>query len=116
MKAGIVVFPGINRERDMAIALEAACGAKPLAFTLALALPRAEEAWLAPFAQGLALDSGVSSSEIPMDDATHAHPERFFEDCDWRHPAANEQLSAKHVHRDSEGRQASSSQYYNHYQ
>ena len=31
----------------------AACGAKPLAFTLALALPRAEEAWLAPFAQGL---------------------------------------------------------------
>ena len=29
MKAGIVVFPGINRERDMAIALEAACGKKP---------------------------------------------------------------------------------------
>lgn len=31
----------------------AACGAKPLAFTLALALPRADEAWLAPFSQGL---------------------------------------------------------------
>ena len=31
----------------------AACGAKPLAFTLALAIPRAEEAWLAPFSQGL---------------------------------------------------------------
>ena len=29
MTAGIVVFPGINRERDMAIALEAACGKKP---------------------------------------------------------------------------------------
>ena len=29
MKAGIVVFPGINRERDMAIALELASGAKP---------------------------------------------------------------------------------------
>ena len=29
MKAGIVVFPGINRERDMAIALEAASGARP---------------------------------------------------------------------------------------
>ena len=29
MKAGIVVFPGINRERDMAIALEASAGAKP---------------------------------------------------------------------------------------
>lgn len=31
----------------------AACGARPLAFTLALALPRADEAWLAPFSQGL---------------------------------------------------------------
>ena len=29
MKAGIVVFPGINRERDMAIALELASGVKP---------------------------------------------------------------------------------------
>ena len=31
----------------------AACGAKPLAFTLALALPDANEPWLADFAQGL---------------------------------------------------------------
>ncbi len=29
MKGGIVIFPGINRERDMAIALEASFGAKP---------------------------------------------------------------------------------------
>jgi phosphoribosylformylglycinamidine synthase subunit PurQ / glutaminase len=29
MRAGIVVFPGINRERDMAIALERSGGAKP---------------------------------------------------------------------------------------
>jgi phosphoribosylformylglycinamidine synthase subunit PurQ / glutaminase len=29
MKAGIVIFPGINRERDMAIALEASFGAPP---------------------------------------------------------------------------------------
>ena len=29
MKAGIVVFPGINRERDMAIALELSSGQKP---------------------------------------------------------------------------------------
>jgi phosphoribosylformylglycinamidine synthase I len=29
MKAGIVVFPGINRERDMAIALEKSAGYKP---------------------------------------------------------------------------------------
>jgi thiamine-monophosphate kinase len=31
----------------------AACGAQPLAFTLALALPRAEESFIAPFADGL---------------------------------------------------------------
>src|SRR3954465_11107828 len=31
----------------------AACGAKPLAFTLALSMPQAEEAWLEPFARGL---------------------------------------------------------------
>jgi thiamine-monophosphate kinase len=31
----------------------AACGAKPLAFTLALALPKADEAWLAPFSHGM---------------------------------------------------------------
>jgi phosphoribosylformylglycinamidine synthase len=29
MKAGIVIFPGINRERDMAIALTQSCGAPP---------------------------------------------------------------------------------------
>lgn len=31
----------------------AACGAKPLAYTLALALPRADDAWLEGFAEGL---------------------------------------------------------------
>jgi thiamine-monophosphate kinase len=31
----------------------AACGASPLAFTLALALPMADAAWLAPFSRGL---------------------------------------------------------------
>ena len=31
----------------------AACGAKPLAFSLALALPRVDEAWLAGFSRGL---------------------------------------------------------------
>ena len=31
----------------------AACGARPLGFTLALSLPHADEAWLAGFAQGL---------------------------------------------------------------
>ncbi|AGX86429.1 thiamine-monophosphate kinase [Candidatus Symbiobacter mobilis CR] len=42
----------------------AACGAQPLAFTLAIALPEAREAWLAPLADGIAA----------LADAT---------DCDW---------------------------------
>ena len=40
----------------------AACGARPLAFTLALALPEADEAWLAPFSEGLlALADGTEA-------------------------------------------------------
>src|SRR6187549_1888376 len=31
----------------------AACGARPLAFSLSLAMPQADPDWLAPFAQGL---------------------------------------------------------------
>ena len=30
MRAGIVLFPGTNRERDMALALKRASGAKPV--------------------------------------------------------------------------------------
>jgi thiamine-monophosphate kinase len=48
----------------------AACGAKPLAFTLALALPRAEEAWLAPFAQGLLALADMHGCELVGGDTT----------------------------------------------
>lgn len=52
-------FPDVDPQRlghkALAVNLSdlAACGARPLAFTLALALPTADEAWLAPFARGL---------------------------------------------------------------
>ena len=52
-------FPDVDPQRlghkALAVNLSdlAACGARPLAFTLALALPAADEAWLAPFARGL---------------------------------------------------------------
>ena len=52
-------FPNADPEKlghkSLAVNLSdlAAMGAKPLAFTLALALPEANPAWLAPFAQGL---------------------------------------------------------------
>jgi thiamine-monophosphate kinase len=48
----------------------AACGAKPLAFTLALALPRADEAFLAPFAQGLLALADAHSCDLVGGDTT----------------------------------------------
>ena len=48
----------------------AACGALPLAFTLALALPRADEAFVAPFAQGLLALAQQHSIELVGGDTT----------------------------------------------
>ena len=48
----------------------AACGAKPLAFTLALALPRADEAWLAPFSKGLLALADAHGCELIGGDTT----------------------------------------------
>ena len=48
----------------------AACGAKPLAFTLALALPQAVESWLAPFSQGLLALADAHDCELIGGDTT----------------------------------------------
>jgi len=48
----------------------AACGAKPLAFTLALALPRSDEAWLTPFSQGLLALADAHHCELIGGDTT----------------------------------------------
>lgn len=48
----------------------AACGARPLAFTLALALPRADAAWLAPFSQGLFALADAHGCELVGGDTT----------------------------------------------
>jgi thiamine-monophosphate kinase len=48
----------------------AACGAEPLAFTLALAMPRAEDAFLAPFAQGLFALADAQRIELVGGDTT----------------------------------------------
>lgn len=48
----------------------AACGAKPLAFTLALALPRADDAWLAPFSEGLFALADAHGCELVGGDTT----------------------------------------------
>ena len=48
----------------------AACGATPLAFTLALSLPQADEAWLAPFARGLLALADKHGCELVGGDTT----------------------------------------------
>ncbi len=48
----------------------AACGAEPLAFTLALALPRADEAFVAPLAQGLLALADQHGIELVGGDTT----------------------------------------------
>lgn len=48
----------------------AACGAKPLAFTLALALPRVDEPWLAGFSQGLLALADAHGCELIGGDTT----------------------------------------------
>lgn len=48
----------------------AACAAKPLAFTLALALPRVDEAWLAGFSKGLLALADAQGCELVGGDTT----------------------------------------------
>ncbi len=48
----------------------AACGAKPLAFTLALSLPRVDEAWLASFSRGLLALADAHGCELVGGDTT----------------------------------------------
>jgi thiamine-monophosphate kinase len=48
----------------------AACGAKPLAFTLALAMPQADEAWLEPFSRGLLALADEHECELVGGDTT----------------------------------------------
>lgn len=48
----------------------AACGAKPLAFSLALSLPRADETWLAGFSQGLLALADAHGCELIGGDTT----------------------------------------------
>lgn len=48
----------------------AACGAEPLAFTLALALPAADAAWLQPFAEGLLALADAHGCELVGGDTT----------------------------------------------
>ena len=69
-------FPDVDPEalghKALAVNLSdlAACGARPLAFTLALSLPRADEPWLAGFARGLMALANAHGCELVGGDTT----------------------------------------------
>ena len=69
-------FPDVNPRllghKALAVNLSdlAASGAKPLAFTLALSLPRADEAWISEFAQGMFALADAHDCELIGGDTT----------------------------------------------
>jgi thiamine-monophosphate kinase len=66
------VDPAMLGHKALAVNLSdlAACGAKPLAFTLALSLPRVDEPWLAAFSQGLFALADAHGCELVGGDTT----------------------------------------------
>jgi thiamine-monophosphate kinase len=66
------VDPAALGHKALAVNLSdlAACGAKPLAFTLALALPRVDEPWLAGFSRGLFALADQHGCELVGGDTT----------------------------------------------
>ncbi len=66
------VDPFLLGHKALAVNLSdlAACGAKPLAFTLALALPQADARWLEPFARGLFALADAHDCELVGGDTT----------------------------------------------
>ncbi|MFQ3623210.1 MAG: phosphoribosylformylglycinamidine synthase subunit PurQ, partial [Acetobacteraceae bacterium] len=69
MRAGIVVFPGTNRERDMAIALERASGSRPaMLWHRDTALPRGLDLVVLPggFSYGDYLRCGAMAARSPI--------------------------------------------------
>lgn len=66
------VEPGRLGHKALAVNLSdlAACGAEPLAYTLALSLPRADPAFLAPFARGLHALADAQGIELVGGDTT----------------------------------------------
>jgi phosphoribosylformylglycinamidine synthase len=78
MRAAIVVFPGINRERDMAIALERATGRKPRMVWHKEAALEGIDLVVIPggFSFGDYLRCGAMAARSPIMPAIHAHAAR----------------------------------------
>ncbi|MGA0572288.1 thiamine-phosphate kinase [Variovorax sp. VNK109] len=67
------VDPARLGHKSLAVNLSdlAACGAKPLAFTLALSLPHVDETWLAGFSRGMFALADAHECELIGGDTTH---------------------------------------------
>jgi phosphoribosylformylglycinamidine synthase I len=79
MNAVIIIFPGINRERDMAIALQKATGQKPtMLFHQETALPAGTDLVVLPggFSYGDYLRCGAMAARSPIMGAVRAHAAR----------------------------------------
>ena len=76
MKAAVLVFPGINRERDMARTLELVSGAKPaMVWHADTALPAGTDLVVIPggFSYGDYLRCGAIAARSPIMGAVRAH-------------------------------------------
>ena len=76
MKSVVVVFPGINRERDMARALKLVCGHEPaMLWHLETALPEGTDLVVVPggFSYGDYLRCGAIAARAPIMEAVRAH-------------------------------------------
>jgi phosphoribosylformylglycinamidine synthase len=79
MKAAVVVFPGINRERDMARTLRLICGCEPaMVWHAEPALPAGTDLVVIPggFSYGDYLRCGAIAARAPVMDAVRAHAAR----------------------------------------
>jgi phosphoribosylformylglycinamidine synthase subunit PurQ / glutaminase len=79
LNAAIIVFPGTNRERDMAIALERACGRRPaMLWHKDTTLPAGLDVVVLPggFSHGDYLRSGAMAARAPIMDAVRAFAAR----------------------------------------
>ena len=76
MKSAVVVFPGINRERDMARTLKLVSGREPaMVWHAETALPAGTDLVVVPggFSYGDYLRCGAIAARAPIMDAVRAH-------------------------------------------
>jgi phosphoribosylformylglycinamidine synthase I len=79
MRSAVLVFPGINRERDMARALRLICGREPvMVWHAETALPDATDLVVVPggFSYGDYLRCGAIAARAPIMNAVRAHAAR----------------------------------------